>query len=61
MTMFSWWAWRGTLRGTLWLRRRLRGGGSESDGGDEPTLLHVTKWMRKRLGSSVAAKAATFP
>ena len=33
------------------------GGGSKSDGGDEPTRLHVTEWMRKRLGSSLAAKA----
>ena len=37
------------------------GGGSQSDAGDEPTVLHVTDWMCKRLGSSVAAKAATFP
>ena len=29
-----------------------KGGGSEYDEGDETTLLHVTKWMRKRLGSS---------
>ena len=37
------------------------GGVSESNGGDEPTLLHVIEWMRKRLASSVAAKAATVP
>ena len=37
------------------------GGVSECNGGNEPTLLHVTKWRRKRLDRSVAANAATFP
>ena len=59
--MFSSWAWRGTLRVTLWLRRRQRGGGVRSLMGVMNPLLHVTEWMRKRLGSSVAAKGATFP
>ena len=45
----------------MWLQRRHKGGGSESSGGDEPTFLYVTEWMRKRLGSSVAAKPTTFP
>ena len=36
-------------------------GGYSFGGGGEPGLLHVTEWIRKRLDSSVAAKAATFP
>ena len=36
-------------------------GGYNFFGGGKPTLLHVTEWMCKRLGSSLAAKATTFP
>ena len=36
-------------------------GGSKCEGGDELTILHVTEWMCKRLGSSMGAKAATSP
>ena len=31
------------------------------EGLPKPTLFHVTEWMCKRFGVSVAAKAATFP
>ena len=51
---------RGTLRGTVWFPRWMGGRGSLR-GGDEPSLLHVTGWIRKRLGSSMAAQAANFP
>ena len=45
----------------MWLPKRKRGGGYSPRGGGEPTFLHVAQWMCKRLGSTMATTAATFP
>ena len=48
-------------------REEEEGGGGEGEGkwegeGDDAGgVLHITEWMRNRLGSSLAAKAAHFP
>ena len=36
-------------------------GEGEGEGDDAGGVLHITDWMRNRLGSSLAAKAANFP
>ena len=58
---------RMTSGGLTWgLReRKKRGGEGDGDGeggGDDASgVLRITDWMRNRLGSSLAAKAANFP
>ena len=37
------------------------GGDGEGEGDDTGGVLRITDWMRNRLGSSLAAKAANFP
>ena len=36
-------------------------GDGEGEGDDAGGVLRITDWMRNRLGSSLAAKAANFP
>ena len=48
------------------VKREEEGGGGDGDGegeGDDAAggVLRITDWMRNRLGSSLAAKAANFP
>ena len=57
-----WWWMRRMKSGglTRGLReRKKRGGGGEGD--DAGGVLRITDWMRNRVGSSLAAKAANFP
>ena len=72
MRLWSWvrWWWMRRMKSgglTRGLRERKKRGGGEGDGdgegeGDDAGgVLRITDWMRNRLGSSLAAKAANFP
>ena len=72
MRLWSWvrWWWMRRMKSgglTQGLRERKKKGGGEEEGegegeGDDAGgILRITDWMRNRLGSSLAAKAANFP
>ena len=43
------------------VKREEEEGGGEGDGDDAGGVFRITDWMRNRVGSSLAAKAANFP